>query len=308
MIARLISICSVALLGAFSAAQSDAEWIERANELDTGDRAAVRSFLNQLSEAYEASNDSALKRIIAEQKSALDSRRRPDLELIISRLEVRQSFSEKGSATAGESAQDVLANKVYRDSEEPARGNWLTRALERLADLFTYEIGPDVDVPESRRINVQPIAYVLLGILIIGIIALFAFALRGWRLGKTEKAGLHKRAILDEDEPDRTLDEWLLLADKLQAEGRFREVVRCLYVAVLLRLDAARIIRFERSETNWEHLARIEISSAPSGIEYRNLTKKFDVIWYGGRPASVEDCVNMRAQYEELSRLLKERA
>lgn len=308
MIERLSLTCSFVLLCAFAGAQSDAEWIEQAKQLDPKNRAAVESFLDRLSSAYAESNDSALQEIIADQKSALRGRRSPDLDSIVARLEVRRMFSGRGSSTANGTAKRVLANNVFRDSDEPTGRNWLSRAFERLAQLLSSPEQPEIEVRELPVINVRPIAYLLIALLVIGIIALFAFAVRASWFRKSARAGLHKRAILDEDEPDRTLDEWLVLAERLQREGKYREVVRCLYVATLLRLDAGGIIRFERSETNWEHLARIEMSNAPPGIEYRTLTQKFDLIWYGRRPASLEDCDYMRAQYQELCRLLRDTA
>ncbi len=107
--------------------------------------------------------------------------------------------------------------------------------------------------------------------------------------------------MLDEDEPERTLDEYLELADKLVSEQRFREAVRCLYLACLLRLDEERVIRFHRGQTNWEHLARFESSpKRPPGLDLRSPTQAFDLIWYGMRPTGLEDVEKFRQWYQQV--------
>jgi hypothetical protein len=167
-----------------------------------------------------------------------------------------------------------------------------------------------VRAPEIRApgaINLGPAFYVVIGALVVGLAFALVLAIRNASSAAKKKARRAAgRGILEEDEPDRTLDEWLALANKLESQGRFREVVRCLYVAILLRLDGARLVRFERSETNWEHLFRIESTANLPLIEYRSLTKSFDLIWYGDLPASSTDCAFFREQYVALTRQLEE--
>lgn len=311
MIVRLISTYSALLLATLSFAQNDAEWLDRARNVDSNDRSSVRRFLEEMSIEYENSNDSALKEDLANQLQRAQARRNADISSIIERLELRSRIDAKASSggTARETAREILNEPTFRDSELEGDQSWLGRALSRIGELFNRT----AEQREAKRIeppslNMQPLAYLVLIVLISAIIALAVFALRGAKFGKKSRIGNIRRSILDEDEPDRTLDEWLQLADKLQSEGRLREVVRCLYIAILLRLDASRIIRFERSETNWEHLAKIDSSSAPEGVDYRGLTKLFDTVWYGEHHATIEDCATIRSEYEKLNKKLREAA
>jgi hypothetical protein len=117
------------------------------------------------------------------------------------------------------------------------------------------------------------------------------------------------KALLDEDEPERSLDEWLEMADKLEREGKYREAVRSLYLACLLKIDEARIARFERSQTNWEHLARIEASPRrPAELEFREATMAFDHIWYGMRVDGSTDVMRFRNWYRQVTEAVKPKA
>jgi hypothetical protein len=75
---------------------------------------------------------------------------------------------------------------------------------------------------------------------------------------------------------------------------------------MLLNLDEARICRFDRYQTNWEHLHRILRSNAPKQVSYRGVTQIFDAAWYGQRPSSKSQCQEVRDQYTLLVKLLKE--
>ena len=144
------------------------------------------------------------------------------------------------------------------------------------------------------------------GILILAVIAFLIFAFRKFNWGVASK--LRKKRVgglLDDDEPDRSADEWLEQADRLAAEGEFRKAVRCLYLACLVRIDEAGVARFIRAETNWEHLHRIEASTkSPESFQFRTITQKFDLIWYGFRTQGQPDVQEFRAFYVELCKIL----
>jgi hypothetical protein len=106
--------------------------------------------------------------------------------------------------------------------------------------------------------------------------------------------------ILEDDEPERTADQWLLQAEKLEAEGKYREAVRCLYLACLVRYDDGRVARFRRHETNWEHLYRIEGSSLNPGLDFRTPTQRFDKVWYGYQVNGPSDVQEFREVYQRL--------
>jgi hypothetical protein len=203
-------------------------------------------------------------------------------------------------------AREVKASPVYLEPDQRAGANWLAEALRRLRNIRSPFRAPDA--PNLPRIGLAgwlvPVMWVLLG-LAAAFFAYLAFRHFRWKIGLSRRT----KAMLEEDEPERTVDEWLELADQLEAEGRLREAVRCLYLACLIRFDEARVARFDRGQTNWEHLARIQASDRlPSGLDFSEPTKRFDRIWYGWHVRGPEDVADFRGWYTLVNERLREAA
>jgi hypothetical protein len=199
-------------------------------------------------------------------------------------------------ANAAQQARQIKASPVYRDPGVQETSNWLSRALERLRNLRMRQMNaPNMRLP----------AFSLGGDILRGLMWLVILSAAGYLLFLGVKhvrwrQRLERRAtaLLEEEEPLRTIDEWLEIADRLEAEGRYREAVRALYLACLLRFDEALIARFDRGQTNWEHLARIEASPRlPEHIEFREPTRLFDRVWYGKILRGKEDVQLFRSWY-----------
>jgi hypothetical protein len=205
-------------------------------------------------------------------------------------------------------ARQIRRNALYRD-EQRSDSNWLNEALERfgrwLEKLFgnrRANVNPNLPVANGLQWFTNLVWAILgIGIAVFGFLAVRFFVRRG-RVTRKSKA------VLDDDEPVRTLDEWLAEADELERQGRHREAVRALYLACLLRFDQHGVARFERSETNWEHLRRISASpNLPDAIDFRPTTQRFDLVWYGFRGEGQPDVAKFRAWYVEIVRALEER-
>jgi hypothetical protein len=196
-------------------------------------------------------------------------------------------------------ASEIRQHPIYRDQGVKQQSNWLASAFERLQNFRPMSCkAPESDL-NPPNMSFAWITYVMWGLLAVVVGLFLFFTLRHFQwLNSLERRA---KALLDDDEPERTVDEWLALADELEMQGKNREAVRCLYLACLLRIDEARIARFDRGQTNWEHLHRIENSPRkPAGLEFRPATKAFDLIWYGMRPAGTEDVARFRQWYGDV--------
>lgn len=205
-------------------------------------------------------------------------------------------------------ARKIKSSPIYHDTGPKEGANWLSNAFDRLNNIHP-DCGcnhPVSETPSAGLPGSEALIYGIYAVLIIALAAFIIFAVS--RFSWSKKLQRKAKALLDEDEPERTLDEWLDMADKLEREGRYREAVRCLYLACLLKIDEARIARFERSQTNWEHLERIENSPArPPDLDFREPTKAFDVIWYGMRVNGATDVMRFRNWYREVTQLTRPR-
>jgi hypothetical protein len=220
-----------------------------------------------------------------------------------------KSIAESTTPTLGQTqkVQQIKSSAVYRD-EQKQDANWLKGAIERLRNLIPKR------QPNFPRMRGLPAAggagfliYLVWFLLFALVVGFIIYALRFVAFGKLKKR--RAKAMLEDDEPERTLDEWLALADAYQKEGRFREAVRALYLACLLKFDERNVARFLRGQTNWEHLARIEASPRlPAGLNFRAATQAFDQIWYGHKVRGAVDVDEFRQWYGEVSTALKEAA
>jgi hypothetical protein len=204
---------------------------------------------------------------------------------------------------ASAKAKAIKANPLYRDPGIQEQSNWLSGALKRIADLIPRPQPPsNVSVPNAGILGwFVPMVWVILAALVL-VLGYFLLKHVSWKRALKRKA----KAVLEEDEPERTLDEWLALADNHTAEGRFREAVRAMYLSCLLKFDEAGVARFIRGETNWEHLARISSSiKKPESIDFRPPTQAFDRIWYGYHVKGREDVEQFRAWYQEIVEALR---
>lgn len=200
-------------------------------------------------------------------------------------------------------AKQIKASPLYRDPGIQEQSNWLDGAMRRLADLIPKRTeAPNINVPRSGIPGwIVPGMW---GLLALAVATFGYFAIRhfSWKRALKRKA----TAVLEDDEPERTLDEWLLLADEHAAAGRFREAVRAMYLSCLLKFDEAGVARFVRGETNWEHLHRISNSpKKPATIDFRPPTQTFDRIWYGFHVKGSEDVELFRAWYQQITEQLR---
>ncbi len=200
-------------------------------------------------------------------------------------------------------AKEIKANPLYRDPGVQEQSNWLDGAMRRLADLIPKRSqNPTIRLPNTGIPGwIVPGMWGLLG-LAVAVFGYFALRHFTWKRALKRKA----KAMLEDDEPERTLDEWLLLADEHAAAGRYREAVRAMYLSCLLKFDEAGVARFVRGETNWEHLSRISASpKKPATIDFLPPTQTFDRIWYGMHTKGREDVDQFRFWYQQITEALR---
>jgi hypothetical protein len=92
-------------------------------------------------------------------------------------------------------------------------------------------------------------------------------------------------------------------ADELARQGQFLEAVRRLYLAVLALLHRSHLIRYEKTRTNGEYVRQVRLApEAPANVHacFHQLTRRFDVKWYGDRACDEREYDDCRALAEQL--------
>ncbi|MDX2064142.1 MAG: hypothetical protein SFX74_00210 [Fimbriimonadaceae bacterium] len=205
-----------------------------------------------------------------------------------------QITADRAAPRATSGTRSMYVERGKRESS-----NWLQKAFDTLRKIEAKE--PNLPKMEGGpNPLITQIANVAMWTVLGGLLAYFGYvAIREIRIRKS--GGRRAKSVLAEEEEALTLDEWLAMADELATAGKFREAVRCLYLACLMNYDAADVARFVRSETNWEHLARIEMSPRYTrDVDFRAATKAFDLIWYGFRVDGMTDVDRFRTWYSSV--------
>jgi len=203
---------------------------------------------------------------------------------------------------AGKNVVRLKSSVTQKAGPKLKDNGWLTRSLSRIKNLFGT---PDIHKPTPPKIDPPDVGFmgaamrVLLWVALIGGAALLLYlALRNVSFQGRKKRS-KGTALVEESEPAYTANEWQQNALDAIGRGDYRTAVRCYYLGALVAMDEKRILRFIRWETNWEHLYRYEGGSRRiEGIDLRDLTRKFDRIWYGKVSCSQVDVEPFRAAFE----------
>ena len=291
--AKLVFSCSLLLVVALSTANTYQQLADRLESATTS---------GQLREAAEEF-DSLLSKDPALAESLATARSRNQIDHVKALVKLRVPATSKVAAPANASARKVKSNPLYNDPGVQEESNWLDGAIRRLLGLIPRrQVNNQIQLPNTSIPNwIVPGMWILLGlaVLVFGYFVLRHFT---WKKALKRKA----KAMLEDDEPERTLDEWLALADEHLAAGRFREAVRAMYLSCLLKFDETGIARFIRGETNWEHFERIQASiKLPPGLDFRPPTQAFDRIWYGHHVRGSEDVEQFRFWYQQITEQLR---
>lgn len=228
--------------------------------------------------------------------------------LLQSRLWTEHQSAPGRIRDAAKESKRILQDPRYYDPGPTGQRNWMSRAVQRILD-WIRELFNKLDAPKPTVMGggsfapafLVPIVWILLGLGLLFFLGFFIYKFSFAGAVRRKKVG-----VLSEDEEALSSDEWLVRARELEAKGEFREAVRCLYLAVLLRLDEAAILRFVRHETNWEHLKRYERAQRQlTDFDLRTLTKLFDRVWYGQIVEGPRDVQLVRDTYTALLETLK---
>lgn len=216
--------------------------------------------------------------------------------LLRSSLQSVPAPADAASMTA--SARAVLAGPEFA-SDPPPPPSLADRIAARLDKVFH----PRRPARTAAGPNINP--KVVEGILII--IALGAFAVLvavlvqaiGRRDAKVRPLALdEEEAVLMEA---RDNDSLLALAEQQAKTGDYRRAFRLVYLASLVSLDTDGVLRFDRSQTNWEYLRTLRASGRGNvSTALTPLTREFDQVWYGFAPTNLSQYAWALAQYHAL--------
>lgn len=212
-----------------------------------------------------------------------------------------------------------------------------TEVDRRLHGVSTYEHGVDSTVrpklqqifthPEFRRVGKQDAEAIIKEKLLRWVIKLFSFlaknpeqaamfakvfvwtvcglvvVLIGWRL---------VRWAMEEGPPEtareyilfapsaKSWTQWMQEAREARERGDLRDAVHLSYWAAISYLESSGAWRPDNARTPREYL-RLIARDNPARSALLEITRKFEVTWYGERVPELDDCEAMLAQVEQIA-------
>jgi Domain of unknown function (DUF4129) len=97
---------------------------------------------------------------------------------------------------------------------------------------------------------------------------------------------------------DVSVAEWLLRSQKLQQQGKYRQACRCLYMALLQRLNDAGIALHQPSRTDGEYLQLIQ--QLPQPVPYETLITIHQQLYFGNAEASASTFEQCQQAYQQI--------
>ncbi len=195
---------------------------------------------------------------------------------------------------------DRVAERL--DLLQPSLWEGFLRWLRGWIDRLLPDVSPVAGAGIGRGVTT------LVGWLVIGGGGLLLVLLLGYwlrhLLGGLLRGQYSSEASVGEDGLPATAAQARQQASQMAESGNYREAVRRLYLAALLRLREREIIRFDSSLTNQEVLARMQ-SNAPARAHLEPVVDTFDRVWYGEQEP---DAQTFERYSREIDALLQERA
>jgi len=188
---------------------------------------------------------------------------RPQLDKILNGREF--------GAAQGPSQLDILKARIAR---------WLSEQIYKL--LQRLHLGAKAG---------NALAWIIVGL------AFVALCYWVWRTlwQTTRKRETSAEAATESDDPREWARDALAAADR----GDYREAVHCAYWAAVVHLETLGVLKRDRARTPRESLRLLDPHPKEQNL-LREFTRRFELIWYGYRPASASDWSEARSHLEKM--------
>lgn len=214
----------------------------------------------------------------------------------------RSEFAADG-VVAKDDAQPAPEDKVPDDSPSwwDRFLKWLKELLESRREKQSSFQSPTASVGGDLFANVIVVAAVALVIAVVGYLLI---TMRNKNRKSGEQPEVATASLVDpSQDPNSALSKtpqgWASMADRFAREGRFREAVRSLYLALLARLHTEGAIDYDPAKSNWEYFRGFKGPSAWLH-PFRELTRRFDYAWYGNDAVTHDGYREFRALTEPM--------
>lgn len=216
-----------------------------------------------------------------------ESLRNP-LQLAAADFEAGREEASPKAAEARAKLNEILNRAEFREGAGPsALDLWRARVNRWIFEHI---------VALLRRLHISEKTgnYFAWGVIFLALVVLFYAAYR-W----LSKAGGGAEFVAETEPAASDVRQWLAEALRAAERGDYREAIHCAYWSSVARLEDMRLLTRDRARTPRESLRLLEQHPREKGF-LQTVTRSFELIWYGYRPASQSDWALTKEQLEKM--------
>jgi Domain of unknown function (DUF4129) len=200
----------------------------------------------------------------------------------------RETASPVNLDAAHTQLDKILSGREFGVAQGPSQLDLLKARIARWLSEQIYKL--------LQRLHLGAKAGNALAWIIVGL-AFLALCYWVWKTlsPATRKRETSAEAAKESDDPREWARDALAAADR----GDYREAVHCAYWAAVVHLETLGVLKRDRARTPRESLRLLEPHPHEQNL-LRDFTRRFELIWYGYRPASVNDWCEARSHLEKM--------
>jgi hypothetical protein len=182
----------------------------------------------------------------------------------------------------------ILSGREFGAAQGPSQLDILKARIARWLSEQIYKL--------LQRLHLGAKAGNALAWFIVGL-ALVALSYWAWKTlsPANRKRETNAEAAKESDDPREWARDALAAADR----GDYREAVHCAYWAAVVHLETLGVLKRDRARTPRESLRLLDPHPNEQNL-LREFTRRFELIWYGFRPASASDWSEARSHLEKM--------
>ncbi len=191
--------------------------------------------------------------------------------------------ARSGAAVRAMAAR-ILAEHQFKQGEDL----W-QRFLAWLGSLL------DIQVPSFLGSGWAP--FVVLAVLVAAAAAVIFLALRNGAPRRSRRAR-RTGVVVTEQDQELSAEQWRKEADRLAAEGNYREALRCRYRALVAELADRRLIDQVPGRTSGDYVRAVRVLVPEAAEQFSSATRLFERCWYGHEASDA----NAQVVFDEAAR------
>lgn len=200
------------------------------------------------------------------------------------------------SAEVKKQLEDILSDdeyQVYYREHEASLLAMLEEFVERYFGNLLRKMFPQSEIPEHLT---SWIAYILMAVCLVVLVGMLVSFYRKLVPEMKYKPG----SAGSEEDFSMSVETHLEAADQYARNGDYREAIRRLFLAMLLRLDEKQWIQARAWKSNGEYCDELLDSAPEYAQRFREVSAVFDETFFGGRRMAQQEYHHFRMQVEKV--------